>query len=136
MDGTFTTKYIFPGGQLPHVEWLQLAFHEAGMREEQHEAFGRDYARTLRSWRRALANNWTALADGSFAATLRGTQHPVAASLYAGDAAGAAAAFSERELRKYEYYLCACEAGFAAAVLDVHQITRTAACRGEDGVWM
>ena len=52
---TFVTTYIFPGGQIPHVEHL----HEA-MAPYFHcrhtESFGHDYVRTLQEWRANLGN--------------------------------------------------------------------------------
>lgn len=43
----FNTKYIFPGGEFPSVGSFIVAAEEAGLRCEEHLAFGQDYARTM-----------------------------------------------------------------------------------------
>ena len=43
----FITKYIFPGGEFPSIGSFILAAEEAGLKCEEHLAFGQDYARTM-----------------------------------------------------------------------------------------
>jgi cyclopropane-fatty-acyl-phospholipid synthase len=43
----FNTKYIFPGGEFPSVGSFIIAAEEAGLKCEEHLAFGQDYARTM-----------------------------------------------------------------------------------------
>jgi len=47
----FIQEYIFPGGMLPSVERFERGAALAGLRCEEHYAFGADYAETLRRWR-------------------------------------------------------------------------------------
>jgi len=43
----FNTKYIFPGGEFPSIGNFIVAAEEAGLKCEEHLAFGQDYARTM-----------------------------------------------------------------------------------------
>jgi cyclopropane-fatty-acyl-phospholipid synthase len=43
----FFSKYIFPGGEFPSIGTFITAAEEAGMKCEEHLAFGQDYARTM-----------------------------------------------------------------------------------------
>jgi cyclopropane-fatty-acyl-phospholipid synthase len=43
----FFSKYIFPGGEFPSVGSFILAAEEAGLKCEEHVAFGQDYVRTM-----------------------------------------------------------------------------------------
>jgi cyclopropane-fatty-acyl-phospholipid synthase len=43
----FNTKYIFPGGEFPSIGTFIVAAEEAGLKCEEHLAFGQDYARTM-----------------------------------------------------------------------------------------
>jgi len=53
---TFVTTYIFPGGQIPHVEYMEEAMAPYFDRVHS-ESFGHDYARTLNHWRKNLLEN-------------------------------------------------------------------------------
>lgn len=57
---TFVTTYIFPGGQIPHVEFVEEAMAPYFDRVHS-ESFGHDYARTLAYWRDNLAKNKAAV---------------------------------------------------------------------------
>jgi cyclopropane-fatty-acyl-phospholipid synthase len=43
----FITKYIFPGGEFPSIGTFIIAAEEAGLKCDEHLAFGQDYARTM-----------------------------------------------------------------------------------------
>jgi len=94
INETFVTTYIFPGSQIPHVEWLHEAFHKDFVKVHC-ESFGRDYARTLNHWRFNLFNS-----------RLNGNTSNEPIELY----------------KTFEYYLAWCEGGFRTECLDVHQI--------------
>ena len=94
----FIQTYVFPGGMLldePQFESLAL---ERGLSWDKREAFGQDYAETLRRWRncydRAVAR---------------------------GDLAG----FGEAFHNLWRYYLMYCEGGFRGGAIDVAQVTLT-----------
>jgi cyclopropane fatty-acyl-phospholipid synthase-like methyltransferase len=91
---TFVQVYIFPGQQLPYLEYVLDAFREEGMVCTHVEQSGLHYARTLRIWRQKL---W-------YENKKRSESKP---------------SWSEEEYRKFVYYLAWCEAGFREGVLDV-----------------
>jgi cyclopropane-fatty-acyl-phospholipid synthase len=88
----FIQQYVFPGGMLASPGRFRAEAAGAGLRVEGELAFGRDYAETLRRWRRA------------FKARL-----PEARAL----------GYEERFLRTWDFYLAYCEAGFATECTDV-----------------
>jgi len=94
INETFVTTYIFPGGQIMHIEWLHEAFHRDFVKVHC-ESFGKDYAKTLRTWRSNLIKS---------------------------RAKGDISHYPETLFRTFEYYLAWCEGGFASECLDVHQI--------------
>jgi cyclopropane-fatty-acyl-phospholipid synthase len=94
----FIQTYVFPGGMLlDEPQFESLAF-ERGLSWDKREAFGQDYAETLRRWRncydRAVAR---------------------------GDLAG----FGEAFHNLWRYYLMYCEGGFRGGAIDVAQVTLT-----------
>ncbi|MEZ5542433.1 MAG: cyclopropane-fatty-acyl-phospholipid synthase family protein [Pseudomonadota bacterium] len=91
----FIQQYIFPGGMLPAPGRLQELAGAAGFRIGCYEAFGSDYAETLRRWRRAFE-----------------------ASLGAVRQLGFDTAF----IRLWRFYLAYCEAGFDEGRIDVAQL--------------
>lgn len=86
-------KRIFPGGVIPNLEQVARAVRGVFIMEDLHN-FGPYYARTLKAWR----DNFDAHYD-----TL---DH---------------AKYDERFSRMWRYYLCVCEAGFAARWLQLWQ---------------
>ena len=93
---TWISKYIFPGGALPSLRAIEeIVRDQTGLRVEAVDAFGADYARTLRAWR------------------VRFDAHALEV-----DALGFDATFR----RMWDFYLAYCEAGFATGYLDVAQI--------------
>ncbi len=102
---TWISKHIFPGGALPSLRAIEEIVHDhTSLRIESVDAFGADYARTLRIWRQ------------QFDAHAREV-----------DALG----FDRTFRRMWEFYLAYCEAGFATGYLDVAQIVlvdRAAGC--------
>jgi len=92
----FVTTYIFPGGQVPHIEWVHEAFNNNKNFKKVHlESFGRDYVKTLQCWRKNLVKS---------------------------KKDGVVNNYSDSTFRAFEYYLAWCEGGFATECLDVHQI--------------
>jgi cyclopropane-fatty-acyl-phospholipid synthase len=93
---TWIHKYVFPGGLLPSLRAINdvLAAHTS-LRITSCVGFGRDYARTLHVWLTKFRANADRVAALGFDETFR---------------------------RMWEFYLSYCEAGFAAAYVDVHQL--------------
>lgn len=88
----FIQRFIFPGGALPCPSALQDEARRAGLRLETVETFGDGYARTLVEWRRRFHENWDQIEALGFDPSFR---------------------------RLWDYYLCYCEGGFRAGVIDV-----------------
>ena len=91
----FIQKYIFPGGMLPSEARLTDHFDASGLECVANDGFGIDYARTLAIWRERFLARWPEIAP---------------------------LGFDERFRRMWEYYLCYCEGGFRAGLIDVRQI--------------
>jgi cyclopropane-fatty-acyl-phospholipid synthase len=95
----FIQKHIFPGSLLLSANRLnQLLAEKGGFVLHNLEDMGRDYARTLRTWRE------------SFHQRLAGVR---------------ALGFDDRFVRKWHYYLCYCEAAFALRNISVVQTVHT-----------
>lgn len=95
----FIQKHIFPGSLLLSVNRLnRLLAEQGGFVLHGLEDMGRDYARTLHSWRQL------------FQARLDQVR---------------ALGFDERFIRKWDYYLCYCEAAFAMRNISVVQTVHT-----------
>ena len=88
----FIQRFIFPGGFLPSKTALREAIERAGLRLLAVETFGESYALTLREWRRRFLDAWPEIERLGFNASFK---------------------------RLWEYYLCYCEAGFRAGLVDV-----------------
>ena len=93
----FIQTYIFPGGILPSEPRLRAAAESAGLRWESSEAYGLDYARTLRIWREQYD---AARAEGRLPA-----------------------GFDARFDMIWRFYLMYCEGGFRSGGIDVVQAT-------------
>jgi cyclopropane-fatty-acyl-phospholipid synthase len=95
----FIQKHIFPGSLLLSINRLnQLLTEEGGFVLHQLEDMGRDYSRTLHTWRTL------------FHARLDQVR---------------ALGFDERFIRKWDYYLAYCEAAFAMRNVSVVQTVHT-----------
>ncbi|WP_404390508.1 class I SAM-dependent methyltransferase [Humibacillus xanthopallidus] len=89
-------KHIFPGGLIPSLQAInETAEAETSLTMTGVDAFGADYAETLRRWRATFLARWPEVNALGFDETFR---------------------------RKWEFYLAYCEAGFATGYLDVAQV--------------
>ncbi|HEY4202204.1 MAG TPA: cyclopropane-fatty-acyl-phospholipid synthase family protein [Devosiaceae bacterium] len=88
----FIQRYIFPGGMLLTKTAMQEQGDKAGLVLENSELFRLSYAKTLKLWRERFLERW-----------------PMIAPL----------GYDEEFKRKWVYYLCYCEAGFAEGSIDV-----------------
>lgn len=92
----FIQKHIFPGGHLPSLAAITAALVRTRLVIDRLENIGPHYALTLRRWREAFL-----------------AQRPAIRAL----------GFDDSFLRRWEYYLAYCEAGFAERVLGDLQLT-------------
>jgi cyclopropane-fatty-acyl-phospholipid synthase len=88
----FIQQYIFPGGMLPSVEVLNQVTEESGLNISKLDQFGRDYAETLRRWRKMFEQQKNRIQ------TL---------------------GFDQEFVKLWRFYLCYCEAGFDENEIDV-----------------
>jgi cyclopropane-fatty-acyl-phospholipid synthase len=91
----FIQQYIFPGGMLPSPTKLREMAAASGFRIGRFEPFGRDYAETLRRWRRNFENRLEEVGQQGF---------------------------DTRFIRLWRLYLAYCEAGFDEGRIDVVQL--------------
>jgi cyclopropane-fatty-acyl-phospholipid synthase len=96
-DGTFITKHIFPGGQIPMHDWVtESVVNVPGLHISHTECFGgQHYARTCRDWRNLMFQNMT----------------PELIAKY-----------GEETVRKYDYYLASSSAGFSLSMMGLGHI--------------
>jgi len=92
----FIQQYIFPGGMLPSPSVFRAHAEKAGLRRVAEHSFGRDYARTLATWRASFMRQLAAVR---------------------------ALGLDEPFVRLWEFYLAYCEAAFAEGNTDVVQYT-------------
>lgn len=93
----FIQAYVFPGGLLIRTSEFEQLARERGLRWEDCESFGLDYAATLKAWRER------------FDAAAEQGRLP--------------AEFDERFRRLWRFYLMYCEGGFRGRGIDVQQVT-------------
>jgi cyclopropane-fatty-acyl-phospholipid synthase len=92
----FIQTYIFPGGLLVDEPQFEALGRERGLSWGQRDGFARDYAETLKRWRKRYN---------------------------AAVATGALAGFGEAFHQLWRYYLMYCEGGFRGGSIDVAQVT-------------
>jgi cyclopropane-fatty-acyl-phospholipid synthase len=95
-NADFIQTYIFPGGLLLNEPEFETLARERGLQWSDRDAFGQDYAETLKRWRDRYE---TAVSRGM----LRG--------------------FDEPFHNLWRYYLMYCEGGFRGGAIDVAQVT-------------
>lgn len=88
----FIQRYVFPGGMLLTDNAISRHADDHGMALVHTEKFGRDYARTLRTWRHNFNAAWDDIAP---------------------------LGYDEKFKRMWLYYLTYCEAGFDDGAIDV-----------------
>ena len=88
----FIQQYIFPGGMLPSIEILNQVTKKSGLNISKLEQFGKDYAETLRRWRRTFEQQKNRIQS---------------------------LGFDQEFVKLWRFYLCYCEAGFDENEIDV-----------------
>jgi cyclopropane-fatty-acyl-phospholipid synthase len=96
-NADFIQTYIFPGGMLVSEARFRALAERAGLRWEDRQGHGLDYAETLKRWRHRYDR---AVEEGRLPA-----------------------GFDERFHRLWRYYLMYCEGGFRGGGIDVAQVT-------------
>ncbi len=89
-------KHIFPGSLLPSIGAINASINRTGdMTLMELEDLGMDYAKTLHHWHAAFQENWPRIKPLGFDETFK---------------------------RKWNYYLCYCEAAFSMRNINVMQL--------------
>lgn len=91
----FIRHYVFPGGMLPSLKRFREEAEQAGLKVVDQFAFGKDYAKTLRSWSARMSEKTPEIK---------------------------AMGHDERFLRNWHYYLSICTAAFQVGRTDVVQV--------------
>ncbi len=91
-DGTFITKHVFPGGQIPMHDWITNSIVSVtGLHISHTECFGgQHYSKTCHDWRELMFENMTD--------ELRNK-------------------YGMETIRKYDYYLASSSAGFSVSIM-------------------
>jgi cyclopropane-fatty-acyl-phospholipid synthase len=91
----FIRHYVFPGGMLPSLKRFREEAERAGLKVVDQFAFGKDYARTLRTWSARMSEKTPEIK---------------------------AMGHDDRFLRNWQYYLSICAAAFQVGRTDVVQV--------------
>ena len=92
----FIQKYIFPGGFLPSIQFMENLIKKNDLKLEKINTYSDDYARTLATWRKNFLGAW-------------GKISPLG--------------FDEYFQRMWEFYLSYCEAGFKSRNINLIQFS-------------
>ena len=62
----FIQKYIFPGGFLPSMKFLNTASDKSGLKINEYYSYGSHYSNTLQKWRESFLNSWEEISRQGF----------------------------------------------------------------------
>ena len=92
----FIQKYIFPGGFLPSISFMEKLIKKNNLKLEKINTYSDDYARTLSTWRKNFLGVWDKISP---------------------------LGFDDYFNRMWEFYLSYCEAGFKSKNIDLIQFS-------------
>ncbi len=92
----FIQKYIFPGGFLPSIQFMENLIKKNELKLEKINTYSDDYARTLATWRKNFLGTWEKISQ---------------------------LGFDEYFKRMWEFYLCYCEGGFKSKNINLIQFS-------------
>jgi len=92
----FIQKYIFPGGFLPSIQFMENLIKKNDLKLEKINTYSDDYARTLATWRKNFLGAWEKI-------------NPLG--------------FDEYFKRMWEFYLSYCEGGFKSRNINLIQFS-------------
>ena len=92
----FIQKYIFPGGFLPSIEFMENLIKKNDLKLEKINTYSDDYARTLATWRKNFLGAWEKISP---------------------------LGFDEYFKRMWEFYLSYCEGGFKSRNINLIQFS-------------
>ena len=92
----FIQKYIFPGGFLPSIQFMENLIKKNDLKLEKINTYSDDYARTLAAWRKNFLCAWEKISP---------------------------LGFDEYFKRMWEFYLSYCEGGFKSRNINLIQFS-------------
>ena len=92
----FIQKYIFPGGFLPSIQFMENLIKKNDLKLEKINTYSDDYARTLATWRKNFLDAWKKISP---------------------------LGFDEYFKRMWEFYLSYCEGGFKSRNINLIQFS-------------
>ena len=92
----FIQKYIFPGGFLPSIKFMENIIKKNDLKLEKINTYSDDYARTLATWRENFLGVWEKISP---------------------------LGFDEYFKRMWEFYLSYCEGGFKSRNINLIQFS-------------
>mgnify|MGYP001268256957 CR=1 FL=1 len=92
----FIQKYIFPGGFLPSLKFLNKLSIQSGLKIEDHKLYGHHYCSTLQEWKKSFINSWDLISRQGFGNNFK---------------------------KMWYFYLSYCEAGFKSKNIDLIQFS-------------
>ena len=92
----FIQKYIFPGGFLPSIQFMENLIKKNDLKLEKINTYSDDYARTLATWRKNFLGAWEKISP---------------------------LGFDEYFKRMWEFYLSYCEGGFKSRNINLIQFS-------------
>jgi len=92
----FIQKYIFPGGFLPSIQFMENLIKKNDLKLEKINTYSEDYARTLATWRKNFLGAWEKISP---------------------------LGFDEYFKRMWEFYLSYCEGGFKSRNINLIQFS-------------
>ncbi len=92
----FIQKYIFPGGFLPSIQFMENLIKKNDLKLEKINTYSDDYARTLATWRKNFLRAWEKISP---------------------------LGFDEYFKRMWEFYLSYCEGGFKSRNINLIQFS-------------
>ncbi len=92
----FIQKYIFPGGFLPSIKYLNKLSSKSGLKINDYHSYGSHYSNTLQKWRESFLNSWDVISKQGFNQSFK---------------------------KMWDFYFSYCDAGFKSKNIDLVQFS-------------
>ena len=92
----FIQKYIFPGGFLPSLKYLNNLSDISGLKIDEYNLYGSHYSNTLQKWRESFLNSWDLISRQGFDTSFK---------------------------KMWDFYFSYCDAGFKSKNIDLVQFS-------------
>ena len=92
----FIQKYIFPGGFLPSLNYLNKLSNKSGLKIDSYQLYGQHYSNTLQKWKESFLSSWNSISQQGFDMNFK---------------------------KKWDFYFSYCDAGFKSKNIDLVQFS-------------